>query len=498
MKIHQIFINLRKFEYVLKISLYISMEEEEDLQSLGRNEYENDLIPQTPDNMPLIETKPVFTKDPLPKGLLFEGSENFVHFLPYFGFYDEAFCEIVLPKNYNKSLSIIEKQKSINIENLTKCYQELSEIKKRNIVPVKSKLSVLNRKYWQETVILYWKESKYLEILQKKRIKAYKQNIKLFNNLIDIIHELQINSRYIAILYSRIEAVTKTMTEFESRLQSRIKAVGLALSEKKQYMGYLPHPFLNYESAKARLISIIRASGRKMDPSIHYLCESGETGFFEDFMKSSFSPLGAIESKYTEKEIDLRIESTIKAISLFTELKNRDDIEIIGLISSRFWFARTLICRIDLFKINETFNKKFFKLKQEMVKNLKPPKSNLSIFSSDLKPCEFLKSFSMLLPSIDIFGSCYFMYSPEDIASTFHLLHLRFAGFLANELKVDIEKKIILNGIKFLWKLVFISSSIPNVDSLIRFVERMKGISCYPKILFDSFQFPLQVMKSLF
>ena len=39
-----------------------------------------------------VKIKPIFTKSPLPDDLLFEGYENFLHFLPCFGYYDETFC----------------------------------------------------------------------------------------------------------------------------------------------------------------------------------------------------------------------------------------------------------------------------------------------------------------------------------------------------------------------------------------------------------------------
>ena len=93
------------------------------------------------------EIKPVFTKSPLPDELLFDGYENFLNFLPCFGYYDEEFCYNVLPRNYKKSLSIIEKQINISNENIDKYTSELHDIENTNLVPEKSKLNYLNSKY---------------------------------------------------------------------------------------------------------------------------------------------------------------------------------------------------------------------------------------------------------------------------------------------------------------------------------------------------------------
>lgn len=446
-----------------------------------------------------VKIKPIFTKSPLPDELLFEGYENFLHFLPCFGYYDETFCNNVLSKNYQKSLTIIEKQISICNEAIEKHTQELHEIENKNLVPEKAKLNYLNSKFWRESVILYWTEIKYRKKLNEKRIKAYQHNLYILKRLISIIQELRVHIRYIAILYSSIESITKNLTKgFESKLRIRIRAASLALSDKQFYLGLLPQPFLDFEKAKSQIVYIIKSSQKYVDPTTHYLCESNLNAMFEDFMKSDFSPLKSLESKYDiEKQFDQIINSSMKAVRAFSELKDSSYNEIIGLLVSRFWFSRTLICKYDMMRENNLFRSKLNEMRSQYVKNLSPPKSCFKIFNFELTSIEFFERNSYLSQSIDSFDSCIFLLTPEDIMKEIHLIHLSFAGYVATQLKTNINDSIVNEGVQFLWKLLFIVSSIPNVDSVIRFVHRFMDFICYPKILFESFKFPLQVCKSL-
>lgn len=66
---------------------------------------------------------------------------------------------------------------------------------------------------------------------------------------------------------------------------------------------------------------------------------------FEDFMKSNFSPLQIIESKYdTVNQFDQIINSTIKAIQTFSEINDPSSNEIIGL----FFFSILVFSYFDL------------------------------------------------------------------------------------------------------------------------------------------------------
>lgn len=445
------------------------------------------------------EIKPVFTKSPLPDELLFDGYENFLNFLPCFGYYDEEFCYNVLPRNYKKSLSIIEKQINISNENIDKYTSELHDIENTNLVPEKSKLNYLNSKYWRESVILFWTQVKYSKELNEKRIKAYEKNLYILKRLVAIIQELRANIRYIAILYSSIESITKNLTKgFESKLRIKIKTVSLALSDKQYYLGLLPKPFLDFENSKAQIIQIIKSGNKYIDPTTHYLCESNSTAIFEDFMKSNFSPLKILESKYdTTLQFDQIIDSTIKAIQAFSEINDPSSNEIIGLFVSRFWFSRTLICKFDMMKQNANLQNKLLRMSPQKINNLNPPDTCFDIFNFDLTSIEFFESNSYLSQSIESFNSCMFLYAPEDIMKEFHLIHLIFAGYVATQMKININDDIVIDGVKFLWKLLFIISSIPNIDGIMHFVRKFMSCSCYPKILFETFQIPFSVCKSL-
>lgn len=97
---------------------------------------------------------------------------------------------------------------------------------------------------------------------------------------------------------------------------------------------------------------------------------------------------------------------------------------------------------------------------------------------------EFFESNSYLSQSIDLFDSCMFLYAPEDIMKEFYFIHLIFAGYVATKMKINIDDEIVLDGVQFLWKLLFIISSIPNINGVISFVQKYMSYDCYPKILF--------------
>lgn len=216
---------------------------------------------------------------------------------------------------------------------------------------------------------------------------------------------------------------------------------------------------------------------------------------FVDFMKSNFSPLQIIESKYdTVNQFDQIINSIIKAIQAFSEINYPSSNEIIGLFVSRFWFSRTLICKFEMMKENKILQTKLLDMNTKKIKNLNPPKSCLNIFNFDVSIIEFCESNSFLSQSIDLFDSCMFLYAPEDIMKEFHLI---FAGCVATKMKTNIDDEIVLDGVQFLWKLLFIISSIPNINGVISFVQKYMSYDCYPKILFETFQIPLNVFKSL-
>ena len=136
-------------------------------------------------------------------------------------------------------------------------------------------------------------------------------------------------------------------------------------------------------------------------------------------------------------------------------------------------------------------------MKDQNINDLNPPKSCFEIFNFDITPADFFESNSYLCQSVEIFNSCIFLYTPEDIMKQFHLVHLTFAGYIATKLKINIDNVIVAKGIQFLWKLLFVVSSIPNIESVIRFIKRFMNLSCYPQILFDTFKYPLNVCQLL-
>lgn len=441
----------------------------------------------------LVKIKPEFTDNPLPEELLFDGYEKFFHILPSFGYFDQEFCNDTLERNYEKSLALLHKQRNACERFIIKYETELEEAQSQNIEPQKIVLSYLNRQYWQEAGVLKATEKKLHIRLLKKRIQAYQKTIILFNKLIQIIQELQERMRYIAFLYSSVHSVMRTLSvEFESKLQFKLKATRLTLSDRKMYIRLFPCPFLDLVTARTHVIQIINSCQKYIDPATHYLCETSSTPLFADFMKSECSPLKAIEAKYSiEKDAEKVIHSSIRGICQFTQNSHPSYVELLSLLVSRFWFSYSLYSKHFMRHANPQFQQKLIQLRSKCINQMNPPKSCLALFNKEITPVDFFHSTPFLEPSIDSFDSCLFMYAPEDIMNEFRLIHLRFAGYLATQLKTDINGTVAQQGIGFLWKLLFIVSAVPNVDGIITFIETYYRMKCYPKELSQTIEYPI-------
>jgi len=438
---------------------------------------------------------PEFTQDPLPKRLIFEGIESYLIPIDPVAYNDIRYIKKKLVSHFitalNHTKNHLQEAESLVLslqESLTDCYS-------RNLNPYTATKTTANSRYWRQRVILVKKQTKYQRILNLRKLSLCLNNISILKKIIKVIKELIRRPRNVCINQSTIFRLCQVIkVETEVLAANKIKAAEYLLGDIKNAMRFVPKLFTKPELCISINEEFLTSSMRFRDPLTFYLPETEESKTFEDFLRSRFSPIRYCEENM--QPIENMIELTVEMMRSFANIKQPDLVIVLTSMAARYWFNRIPVCNDELSKCNQRLSSYISSMRLTPLSDLKPPRLLSKAFKAGITVANLFEGEKLLKPAVDQLFTCVFFTNPVDVAYNIHLIHLRLAGYVAGKISKDIHDKATLEGVAFMWKLLFIISDIPSPDSIFAFVTKWAHINCIPDILMQKCSVPLNVLKA--
>jgi hypothetical protein len=221
-----------------------------------------------------------------------------------------------------------------------------------------------------------------------------------------------------------------------------------------------------------------------------YVPETPELLMFDEVFKSDLSrPVAA--GDFEVLTIECRIDFSASALARMLGV-GQGDRKLLGIIAARY-FVGSQIASVAQ-RADARITRYLTPLKKSLVIELCPQCPFLAVRQS---PGDFLASTPMLAPSVPLLFDCGFMAAPDDIAYALHQIHLRFSAFVAGQMKAALGTKAIVDGEKALWRILFIASGLPTIDSLFQFLEDHRRFPIYHGEIFREVLVPLGVWRAL-
>ena len=439
---------------------------------------------------------PKFSFKKIPDKFLFPEYINYLIPLNYYGYQDSRYAEQRLFMNFSSGLLITKKTINEVIILLNLSEEKLTESYLRNLTPYKSTIIPLSENLWRKRVILYKKQTKLIKKINLNKILKCYYYLKILYKLEFLLEELIHFPRLYCINHSAISRIPHIIKiETLIKEQNYLKSIDELLKDVKISMRFITRPFSKPENIIKVLKEILIALNYSKDPLTKYIPESKESFIFSNFIKSKISPIRYCDN--SNEPIENLIELTVEMMSSFGSIKEKDLIEVLISLSSRYWFNKLKISNLYFKKFNLKLINNLNLLKKKLILELKPPYNILKIFQNFNFPLDFFKNDKNIYQTILLFEECLFFTTPADIAHNLFQIHLRFSGLIANFLKKTFNDKKVLENLSFFWKLLFIIIKIPNPDEILSFVFNYYSISSISLIIIESLKYPQNILIEL-
>ena len=456
-----------------------------------------DVVPQESEREEFA-AKAVFTSEPLPEKLQFEGIETFLVPLPGIGYVDEKYFNRKILSQTILTFGLLEKTENELLALLQKTREQITTAYSKRLQPYIQTKSTENARLWRQRVIIVWKQAKYQKKVNLSKLDLIYHNLKLVKKMKSICKELIHRPRKITFNHnSIIRLPTIIKTEAEVKYTVRLKALDYAIADNKIAMKFMPRLFSSPETVATVLNNLLQTATNCVDPLTNYLPPMIEQTTFDDLIQSRFSPI-----RYCEKQPDSiqnLIELTVEMLKSFAGIKSNNQIFALNAMASRYWFNRMLVSNDFHKNANPKFAVFVDSFKLQKIGNFKYPKPlNKYLKSrSDLSVFEFFKDEPTLKLAIDSLFELIFYTSPVDIAFQLHVIDLRLSGFVGNIIGKDINHKNTVDCLSFMWKLLIIASSLPCPDTLFEFVIQFAEIAFIPTPILKKCSTPIEIIRSL-
>ena len=429
--------------------------------------------------------------EPIPSEFLFDGWERFMFRVPASDYEREDELAF-LKKHYEKVSASVAEHTKFTTEALDQATSEVYRLQKE---PVKSgKACLSSETFGRKYLVLNSVKRELCVELYKQRIPVHKKILETLMRLRAVLGELIRCPRRIAFVVSEISdyVASYRQSQADFLLSEKIRAVSYGSDELAEVIRVLSHPFSTRQSSKDVLVATISNMSKLYDPVTCYLAETDDFARFSCLMKKRMS-------LFVEKTCDLesmtivqRICHVAQKLSEFLGPENQDRIVVVGLCVARFWFGQMMVVDETLGRSVGGFEACLERLRNSKLRDLSPPVGDK--LDLELTPEEFLRSNPMFAQIETLVFECFLKYCPSDMAHILQLIQLRFAAFAGGLLQKSIDDRACLPLITFLWKLLFIGSSLPFHRCVI-FAEAHMRLPVYKGTLFRSCQVAFDALK---
>lgn len=441
-----------------------------------------------------LKIKPVYTHDPLPESLLFEGYERYLVPIPSIGYEDKHHASKTLSAHFiqmnttiTESIKKLDKIKVESEESIDKWRKWLED----NANPSKLTLNHINQNFWRLRVFMKPKEIKCSIKLKTILMEKYTRSIDILMKLKKIAEELVNYPRYFGFVTKSISGLIKISCY---KYQHRLKAIKLFLNDVSSAMHLLPHYFSDEATGRETCIRLIESMKKNFDKETLYLIETEDYYTFLDYIRSKNSPL-RIGKALFDYELKERITNSKLLIQKATGIKDQDSLFILGSICFRYWIEREAYFERFYNEINPNLSFVFESYKSKNWEELKLPRAISDLFIDYHSIEEFFNSSKKLAVTESMLFECIFESNPNNILRAIYDISSIFSRFISESLSLNPKHRIVLIGSDFLWKILFIHSNVPGIDGMFNFINYFSHFKYISKKLFCYTESPLRILS---
>jgi hypothetical protein len=395
----------------------------------------------------------------------------------------------IVSDHYEKAMKEVEEL----IRGLT---QELGKLGKLIIVfesPLPSWLArtpnSINREFWRRGFVLHRKYRKYGIQLTAERIAAVERNLEILKSIRSTLTRLRASRARYVLCLPRLGALERTVGP--SRAVWKVRTLRYALAEVRSAIEVLPDPF-EEEALSASVLRVLLTNITQLWDSVSgYLPETPDLELFSRVFGNPISvpmPISEFEALPLACKISFSVEKLVQLLGI----RDSEEAHVLELAAARHFMG--LVADIPIQRPNLSLLNYLRSLRQSFVSELCPTCPFLAIEQS---PGDFLRSQPMLSPALaHLFDTC-FMCAPDDIAQSLHQIHLRFSAFAAAKIGTNLSSSSVSEAERSLWKLLFISSDLPTLDSLICSLENRRRLPVFQGEIFRQLANPMTVWQTL-
>lgn len=438
-------------------------------------------------------SKPVYTVDPLPRELLFDGYERYIVPIPSIGYEDRRHATAQLTTHFEKmhatiteSIRKLERLRRESEEGIAKWQRWLAE----NGSPSKVTLNHINQRFWRLRVFLRPKEVRTSIKLNTLLNEKYSLAITVLSKLQLIAEELAARPRYVGFVTKSISDLIKITCY---RYQHHLKSLRFFLSDVSAAMHLLPHYFSDAEAARAAAVRLIEGMQRSFDTETYHLLETEDYYTFVDYIRSKNSPLRAAKA-LAGAGLRERVAKSAALVQTATGIEDPAAAFVIGCACMRYWAERSACFEEYYRSACPGLSRVLAAHRSDGWDALRAPSAASPLLSGARTVGELFSGAPVLADASATLFGCIFEVNPCDVARAIMDIDGSLLRFSASRLGADPRHRSARTCADFLWKLLFIHANVPGIDCALAFAADFADCSYAPPRFAECVNAPLRVM----
>lgn len=436
---------------------------------------------------------PVFSTDPIPSDLLFEGYESYVEPIHCISTPNSDCVIEKLVPHFELAVNMLNEA----IDQYESDSQKVQEKIQQNLMATHDELPELNiftEKLWRKTKVLYPDYYQSLKAMYTARISLIAKRIVILTKLKNLSEYLASHPNYYFIkIKNSLRSLKSLEYQYFPLICKQYHAHRSVINELRLELNEIAEPFPNLVSNSKLLNKMLDGCIMFQDPETKYLPSTDEISMFELFLKSSSAPLDikALQNCSFETSLQTLYNTLCAYLNIEDEETERKD--VLRNVCIRVLFNLLMPDDKDRPKGSKALQLKIYNSRTKSFKEL----GFIDSPFCDKTPSQFSTENIIFRNAIDNLIMCHFSINPLDSAFLLHKIELQLTGILATISSENLDEAKQFDDIFFMWKALFIASQLPEIEVIFELISKWKKLDFYPNTFLNSCRIPKLVLEKM-